>query len=257
MIIPINIYSQDLTSQFALTQRDVDDLISGVIGQLSKRLYVEWENEAKQRLKGTKTEYIRSLKYFTEGPLSGGVMLVGVLPNMIESGAEPFDMKAGFLASPKVKTGKSGGRYLTILFRYASAGSVGESSAFSGVLPASVEKVVKAIGNSRKKVTIPSPYDTKKTRMRIETPKGRVFEEYHHKNSIYEGVTRQQKTYHKASGSQYMVFRRVSDKSDGNSWIHPGFIAYGLAESAVEKLDIPQELGYAIDEMLLKMGFGD
>jgi len=257
MIIPINIYSQDLISQFTLSQRDIDDLIAGVIGSLSKRLYVEWENEARQRLKGTRNEYIRSLKYFTEGPLKGGVMLVGVLPNMIESGAELFDEKPGFLASSKVKMSKGGGVYLTIPFRYASSPALGESSAFSGVLPAAVEKAIKSVEGQRKKILLPSPYDVKKTRTRIETPKGRVFEAYTHKHSIYEGVTREKKSYAQATQSQYMVFRRVSSKTDSNAFIHPGFIAYNLAEVAVGKINIPEEIGYAIDQMLLKMNLSD
>lgn len=256
MIIPIQIYSDDLVAQFPLTKKDIEDLISGMISQISFRFARAWEDQAKSSLKSARNEYVRSLKIFTEGPLKGGVMLTGWLPNAVESGISGFDMKAGFLASPKVKHGKNGSVYLTIPFRFATAGSLGESSIFSGTLPASVEKSLKQSSKpSLSKSAIPSAHSTPNVRPQVQT-NGRVFEEYKHKSSIYEGLTRSTKTYQGGSSSQYNTFRRVSLNSASNSWIHSGIRAYNLAEKALGTLDLPSEVGKAIDDNLAKIGFG-
>lgn len=56
----------------------------------------------------------------------------------------------------------------------------------------------------------------------------------------YEGMIRQTKKYDKAVQSKYQTFRRVSEKSDPNSWWHPGFpkvpIMDGLGNFVQQKL---------------------
>ena len=47
-------------------------------------------------------------------------------------------------------------------------------------------------------------------------------------------MTRSEKKYH----GQYMTFRRVSDQSDPNSWIHKGFTAYNLMGKTLDKFPI-------------------
>ena len=53
---------------------------------------------------------------------------------------------------------------------------------------------------------------------------------YQRKNKTYDGLQRIVKSYQKATQSQYMTFRRVSDKSDLNSWWHPGYSGVKIAE---------------------------
>ena len=53
---------------------------------------------------------------------------------------------------------------------------------------------------------------------------------YQHKTNKYNGMVRIVKSYQKATQSQYMTFRRVSDRSDPLSWWHPGYAGVHAAE---------------------------
>ena len=194
-------------------------------------------------------------------------MIVGALANMIESGAEPYDMKIGFLNSRKAKVSSKGKVYLTIPFRQASPGSLGESSAFANVMPEGVYQAAKRKESTRttpggrgssgaglKLSELPQQYRIPRTRAMIVT-KNKTFESYKHKHSIYEGMRKNTTTYQETSSSTYVTFRRVSAASDPMSWIYPGISAMNLTGIALNRTDIPHEVDVLTDSFLGNLGF--
>ena len=266
-MIPVFIDTRDVSAEFNLSREDVNAMISSTIKGITATFARNWDNVAKQALKSTRQIYRSSIVVGEEGPFTGYVMLVNSLPNMIESGASPFDMKIGFSQSSKRKSSKGGGWYLTIPFRMASPGSLGESEAFSSVMPQSVYNAVKSNqsqqtamggtvqqGRGLSPSQIPAEFQIPKSRAMIQT-QDRVFEEYKHKHSIYEGLRKGSKTYENATQGQYGTFRRVSSRSDANSWIHKGLAAQNLAERAMAMTNVPYEVDRTVDNFLKSLGF--
>jgi len=257
-MIPINVDTSGLAVEFGLSKEQIQQLITDVITGITKRAAKRWELVASQELGSVRDMYVKSLIVGSEGPYIGYVMLVSKnpLPLMIELGTPSFDMKEGFGKSQKIKIKKGGGWYLTIPFRFATAGALGENQIFSGKLPKKIDKLVKNLApeQSLKIKDIPKEFQTLKTREKLLTP-NKEFETYTHRTSIYEGI---QKT--KLPGSnrhtQYINFRRVSDKSDANSWIHPGFIAKNFKDKAIKSMDLFKEIDELIEEFLEKEGYG-
>ena len=99
---------------------------------------------------------------------------------------------------------------------------------------------------------MPKRYQDPSKRLEIITPT-KTFKEYTHKNSIYEGVQRNDKTYEKATGAKFSSFRRVSDKSDPASWIHTGIKARKLADKALQEFPIREIVDFNTDEFIDKL----
>lgn len=270
MIVPIQIEMDDLAREFSLSQQDVDNMKSNIVQSIAVIFHENWRTQARMNLNSTRNLYMRSLVVGSNGPFISYVALTGVLPNMIEQGAGPWDIKDHFKRSKKVKYAKDGSWYLTIPFRFATPGSIGENEAFSGILPVDVYNAIrKSVGSTRtapggnrlkggglNKQDIPPPYDQQKTRgafSDIYTKK--FFPAYTHKNSIYEGIIKNKKVYEKADQSQYVSFRRAGEKSDPFSWIHRGFAPYKLAEKALGTTDISGIADRVIDSSLSNLGF--
>lgn len=257
-MIPIEIDTKGLAQEFVLSQNQIIELINSVITGITLKASERWKLIASQELGSTRDLYINSLIIGSEGPYIGYVMMVSKnpLPIMLEQGANPFDMKIGFFQSSKIKIKKGGGWYLTIPFRFATAGALGENQIFSGKLPKKIDKLVKNLApeQSLKIKDIPKEFQTLKTRGKLLTP-NKEFEAYTHKTSIYEGI---QKT--KLPGNnrhtQYINFRRVSDKSDANSWIYPQIIAKNFKDKAIKSMDLFKEVDELVEEFLEKEGYG-
>ena len=192
-------------------------------------------------------------------------MLTGTLPQMIEEGASPFDLKEGFKKSDKVSytvpvynakgkmIRKGGGWYLTIPFRHGTPGIVGQSG-FANEMPQEVYNVIRkrAARQPLAAVDIPSPYDVPKSRAAImdEQNKRVLYAEYQHKHSIYEGMIKKTAAYNKVTQNTYMTFRRASDNSDPLSWIHRGIKAHHLASEAIKSVDVEQIVTNRVTEFL-------
>jgi len=243
-------------------RESINQVTQAVVEGVTWALYNEIRENANDNLKGTRANYLRNLAQPDIGPLKGTITLTGSLPNMIEQGATAFDMKQGFLASRKAKQGKNGGRYLTIPFRMAGAGSVGENEAFSNVIPTEIQQMINKMKGAQTSVAgLKSGGDrldvggtkfgavlTRGAFQNLKTKK--VFGSYTHKTSIYQGMSKQSTFYESAMQSQYMTFRRVSDNSSKNSWIHPGITAKNFFEKGYESLDVDTLMGNIIDEQL-------
>lgn len=259
-MISIEVNVDEVAEAFNLPEDLSDKLMESVISGLTSRLYYLWQKEAQDNLKQTRAEYIQSLTIGNNGPFVGYVALTGQLPLMIEKGASPFDMKEGFKNSSKVKYNSQGGWYLTVPFRHATPEASAFSAGFSAPMPKEIygeAKILKpkrtgsnfSSGQSLSKSQIPSPFNIPKTRKTIVT-KSKIFEEYQHKSSIYEGMIKQSKQYNKVSTGTYMTFRRVGENSDENAFIHPGIKAFNLAEKALQNLDVEHETKIARNTFL-------
>lgn len=254
-MIPVVIDIADVASEFALAREEIDSLKENIVKSLTADLYEQWLLQAGKKLKTSRSQYQNGLVVIEEGRFKGGVTLVGVLPNMIESGVSAFDMKIGFSKSQKVKRGKNGQWYLTIPFRLGTPGANAER--FAGVVPTAVYEVVKSQPSSTSKSgikrskglafnQIPAQYQAPKVRKSVSSGTAR-FDSYKNKNSIYEGLT---KVSDGRGGSRIMGFRRVSKNSDPSSWIHTGIQARNLGDAALNAMQVDVRVDKIVDDFL-------
>lgn len=239
----------------AMTQQVVDDVTTAVL--------VNWRAAAKRELNSTRNEYMRSI-YMGEQSKSKNVLILrGTLPNMIEFGAQPFDLKDGFAKSSKAKRTKDGGWYLTIPFRWSTPGSIGENSAFSNSMPQDVHQLARQLrprssnagrstsGQSLSAGSLPARHQTRGTRGAASNAlTGQTFPAYQHKSPLLAGLQRNQQTYANSTQNSYSTFRRVSSKSDPNSWIHTGIQAHDLATKAFKATDFDTIVNNSVDRFL-------
>lgn len=265
----ITIDTRSLSDEFNLTQRQADNLVSNAVKHVIAVIAKNWESQAMNNLHQTRQQYVKSLIVGEEGRFTGYVMLVGKLPNMIESGCGPFDEKSGLLNSSKVKHTKTGKPYITVPFRVGTPGIIGESEVFSSIMPEEIYSVVRkkdsqlsqlggkvASGKGLGFNDIPEEYREPTIRPEVVNEKtSEVFETYKRKSSIYLGMMREEKTYENTTQGTYVTFRRVSENSDSNSFIHTGLVARNLATRAIEQTNVPMEVDRATDNYLASIGF--
>lgn len=175
----------------------------------------KWEQIAQQRLTTTRADYLLGLNADNslEFPdsFTGVLTLRGKWPNMLETGFSPFDQKTGFQRSSHIKAKKNGGWYMTIPFRHRTPDTAGSSVGGSS-MPDDIYSQARALRGGEKLTGTEKNY-----------PARTSWNGYQHKSGIYENIKKVTKTYDKATQNQYYSFRRVSDKSDPQSWWHPGF----------------------------------
>ena len=242
--------TMDLSEIHGLDKSQIDDLLESTVVAVTKKFKKHWWDVAKVELGSTRGIYQRAIQMGSRGRFTGVVYLNPAerLANMIEMGASSFDMKTGFLSSPKVKMGKSG-PYMTIGFRFAGAGSVGESEGFAGVMPKEInDEVSSAPEKPLPLSSIGSKHRMPKSqalRKRMKTLKSQVGSlPSGQQTSKYEGIKRN------AKGSGYVNFRRVSLNSDPSAFTHPGFKARDLSTKAEDRLDIEGILTMTINKFL-------
>jgi hypothetical protein len=269
MILPIVIDTQDLMTQFtsldaASVNRMLDNIAKGLAASFAQKL----EKNAEKELHKTRQRYIHNIKVIDSGKLEGTVMLdysKDKLVKMIEEGAAPFDMKQYFLASPKAKIGKKGGKYLTIPYRQGVPTTIGESDNFAFIMTKEVYAIVKkkpleiqtpgygmrSAGLSLKE--LPQHLQVRQKRAPIQDSAGNMlFKEYQHKNAINQGIA---KYVDAATGqSSYRSFRRVSENSDEEAWIHPGIEKYNLVQKTLQQFDTTNTMSNLLDDELNKLG---
>jgi hypothetical protein len=258
LINPITIDLSGLQKQFNLAAGTIDMLTEVCVKAVTTQIHANWAALAKKTLHSTRTEYLQNLNIIDKGRFVQQIVLSGKLPNMLDQGASPFDMKEGFKKSEKAvkksvptykvtskgqaivkDNNKESGWYITIPFRFTTPGSTGEIG--SDEMPAEIYKLVLDLNKDEglKIGNIPDPYNQKLTRQAIYDTEGKtLYNSYEHRNSIYEGLAKKTGVYKKVTQNKYMSFRRVSDNSDPMAWIHKGFVALKLAEKAVENTDV-------------------
>ena len=209
-----------------------DSIISNMTPQINEAIKMSvsstlmvtksyWEGFAQRGLKTTRIDYLLGLQatdsIMFPDAFTGILTLRGKWPNMLESGFPAYDMKRGFKSGSRVKRKKDGGWYQTIPFRHRTPKTSGS-----------------AVGGQ----AMPDDIYAQARRLRGKLPNGKTdrlkgteqaypartsWTGYQHKSGIYEGMVKNKKMYENSVQSSYFTFRRVSDKSDPNSWMHPGF----------------------------------
>jgi hypothetical protein len=252
MINPIVIDLSEVNKKFNLSAQNADKLSEICVQTVTTAIYEKWEALAKRNLKSTLPEYVKNLKVVDKGRFAKQIILTGILPNMLESGAPAFDMKNGFSKSKYVKytipvynaKGKivspGGDWYLTIPFRHGTPGIVGQAG-FANEMPQEIYDIMvhRASGVALTKSEIPSPYDIPRSRAAILDDSGKLlYAEYQHKASIFEGLSKRSAAYNVMVQNWYGTFRRAGKNSDPLSWIHKGFVALNLAQKAIDETDV-------------------
>jgi hypothetical protein len=269
ILAPIVIDTQSMADQFTqLTADDINNMLDNIAKGLAASFAAQLQETAAKELKATRNRYLQSIKLVDSGMLEGTVMLdysKDKLIQMIEEGAAAFDMKAGFMASAKVKIGKNGGKYLTIPLRQGVPGTIGDSGNFAFIMPKEIWKIAKnkpltipvSGGGSRSAgislSEIPAQFATPTLRPAIQDNAGKVlFKEYQHKTPDAQGITKYQDPT--TGQNRYMAFRRVSEKSNESAFIHPGIKAYHLIQKTLGNFNEQQEMTPLIDGELTKLG---
>ena len=266
-MIPVRIDISDVATEFALSKSEAENMVDSAVKRVTMRFAENWRAQAGLELKGSKNTYRNSILIVDEGRFKGVVVLsntISPVPNMIEQGVSGFDMKNGFSQSAKVKYSKSGSWYLTVPFRWATPGALGESEVFTSRLPDEIYDIARTKSSSKTQLNervgshsqvkfSEIPEDLRPNQRRSEfsdLASKKTFEAYQHVSNIYEGIQRNQQTYEKATQGQYVSFRRASQNSDPMSWIHTGIRARRLAEKALQRTNISSEVNFAIEDFL-------
>lgn len=265
MNIDLNI--DELIEELNLPTNTADAIVENAVEAVTVEIFRNWSLEATAKLNSTRQGYINGLEVLDKGNFSRIIRLNGQFNNMLEKGCSAFDMKDGFRKSSKVKyttkIGKGGvithSWYLTIPFRHGVPTTIGDNSAFSGILPQEVYDAVKVKKSNEglKRSEIPSPYDLPKTRRAIVVPNAKTIPAYQHKSSIYQGVSKRTGAYEKVTQNTYVSFRRVSENSDENSWMHKGLEAGNFLEKAINNTDVETIVENSIDKTLSNLGYGN
>ena len=239
MPLAINIDASDYIAQSSLSQDEISGFHALLLDRLADGFKEQWTDEVNQTLHSTRPEYMWGM--FVSRPDENTVVM-GVTARKsrlavdLELGKNAWDEKQAFAISPKRTIKKNGGWFLTIPFRFSTPTALGESAAFTNTLPMAVYKVAKNQNTPVRKSQLPTGLQQPTTRAAFNSG-GHSYRAYTHKASIYESLIRVPDK--DENRGQYMTFRRVSDLSDVNSWIHPGFLPYNLLGKALQRTDVP------------------
>lgn len=264
MTIDLNI--DDLIDELNLPQNTADVVVGKAVDAVTVEVFRNWSLEAAKGLHSTRQDYINGLETVVTGDFSRVIKLNGKFNSMLEKGCSAFDMKLGFANSSKVKYStkidKNGNVtrswYLTIPFRHGVPTTIGENPAFSGIMPQEVYDVIKPMKANvgLKRADIPNPYGTPGVRRPIVLPSAKVIPAYQHKSSIFEGMQKKTAAYGKVNQNTYVSFRRVSENSDQNSWMHKGIEAGNFLGKAISNSDISTVAENSVDKTLKSLGYG-
>lgn len=209
-------------------------------------------------------EYMRSIQDGLRFPedLTGEVFTTSPQASIIEDGIQAYDMKPGLLASPKAKTNKDGGKWITVPYRHGTPGTVGLPS-----MPKNVYSMANKLGFSRRNNAVKALFTGRKYewggRLK-ELPQGQRSHFGSHPGSGYTWKNGQYSGMVRAGGkghSQYLTFRRVSENSDPRSWQHPGVEPRPIREAVVEntRKDVLALIrrGFEMDLYFMGLGGGE
>ncbi|MCH9839316.1 hypothetical protein K0U83_26880 [bacterium] len=191
----------------------------------------EWKRLAISNLRSSSRDYVAGIDY-REHNDKVVISLAGRVPNMIEQGWSGGDMRTWLLSGPKARTAKDGSRYATVPFRHGTPGTGGRN--VGREMPKPIHNAAKKLMPTLSRPTSPTgargatQYGGRlKPHARMRKATRDILERKEkpwHATSVYMGMIREQKTYGKATQSQYMTFRRISSKVKRGEkhWVHPG-----------------------------------
>lgn len=217
--------------------------------------HAEWIRLAQARLRSSRDEYVGGLmkkdsfKVAKDGSSEPvfTISLIGEMANNFEFGMSSFDMKnvrPGWLGGKRAKIGKDGKRYITIPFRHSTGSS--PRLAYTGKaamanLKTELFKTVKAYGLDRM----------------VRAASGQVMEGAVGKvpgradvHQYLKGLTKIQKANKggKSGSSTLITWRRMSESSAEDSWVHPGLDAANILPEVERYID--EEMGRVVEKIL-------
>jgi hypothetical protein len=223
---------------------------------------------ARQRLFTSATDYVRGIQPMRMEKGPGGVErfvidVLGALPWMVEHGMSSWDLRQTILkpGTRRLKVSKEGYLYVSIPFRHMGPGASGrnapamgsqfteatlrqDSRAFRGDMD---QKAARTMGRAvyrDAKALAPtlSALGGGKVQYGGRLAPGTGGAEQlraRHVTDIFAGMIREEKTYEKATQSQFMTFRTISNNPNsfredegGQNWTHPGITARHLVTEA-------------------------
>lgn len=261
------------------------DVLYGIMDNVAASARNHWIKLAKEDTSHLRTDYLRAIQPVDIGKNTWTIALVGEIAHLLELGDGPLDMRDTLLGPnvpvvPPGERGKhaavNGGYYRPIPFRHTgpSSGKVVGSAmgaAYTGMLGAqgarklgqTIKKAAKQLSASKTSPTMVYGSQTKGGKKvwqyagEKRTWGDRLKAGYapklkaHHKTDIYAGMVRMEKTYEKATQSQYMTFRTISTNvTDG--WIRKPISARNYADKVnayIEKM-LPRAIGAFIAEAI-------
>lgn len=238
-----------VVEEFNLLIDQSKNLSSQILKRVIDQYMQDWERIVSQDLNQTKDEYLKAIGVDYIDDFSAVIKLDGRKSGLalkLEEGADPWDIKEDLKLGTKIKTTKDGGWYVDVPFRFATSEALGSSPVFSATMPAAIQRIVKKQSPAPlKQGQIPAQYSKPGYRREITKPVN--IPRYDHKVSVYEGLRRIQ-TGQKSG--KYMNYRRVSENSDDNSWIHPGLFARKFMDKTLNQLPVNDIVDNVISEFL-------
>lgn len=209
-----------------------------------------WIQLAGEKLHTSRRDYINGIQEIELKGLSASVELVGVLPNLIEDGMDPYDMHQTLLGpnvpvgSPGKKQAKGGHYYRAIPFRHQTAGTIGQGggvpmgAAYEGhPLVKSAAALGRKVYSTAKKLSPTTGHPGGPVKYGGRLPAGLAPKlKEKHSTDIYAGMIRQEKVYKSATQSTYTTFRTISDAVP-DKWLHPGIEGAHLADEVHQFLE--------------------
>lgn len=243
-----------LSFQLSYDRQDIDSLVSitdliernleVVVQDTGNLLVAEWHKEATVALKhaGGYTQGIdEGIAYpFESDPLHFVVIHTQDIAVYLEEGTVSRDMKA-ILANHGTPNKTDGKRYIRIPFEHARASLIK-----AGVDESEINDVVaRAKAGERPRLTDMGGVGVRRKyfignpglrRLTMEQGIGRGGRPLHYqwKSSPFEGAMPMIKS---GQAVGFKTFRTMSEKSDPNSWIHPGIRAMHIAENAANTVE--------------------
>lgn len=257
--ININFDLSQIVKDYGISNEDIDILTENILTDISYRVMSEWRGLANSELRTSKAEYIKGIQAPEINGNVSTISLIGVLPNMLEQGVTPFDMKEGFRNSLRVKFSKDGKSwFMSIPFRWGTPGTI----SFANVMEPEVYDLMISkeafsreegkVGQTLTESELPLGLQGRLTRSKISFGE-KVYGAYRHKSNIRDAMRKEQKTYERATQIQYVTFRRVSSNSDPFSWINKGLRARNFADQAVNSFSIDDSVAVTVNNFLNQM----
>lgn len=203
-------------------RRSAEDAVQRALSALAALARDRLTTLAQEKLKSSAQAYMRGLSQPVVKDRTAVITLGGAFPNMMEKGSSPYDLK-------KMLRGR---KFVDVPFRHGPPGSKSVQS-----MPKNDYNVMRMVAASARAAgRARGPRDMPTKPMTV-TREG--FGKYRHKESKYGSMLVMTHKYKGATQRQYLTIRRISQKSNPASWIHPGFKPLGifpLVANEVKKL---------------------
>ncbi len=201
-----------------------EEAVEAVVGDIANSARNHWIGLAQSQLQTSRNDYVNAIQEVQFKPGMAVITLLGQPANMIENGSESVDMRDTLLGPnvPEAPFGQKGKRrakaghfYRSIPFRHGTPGTGGSVGKAMGDPYQGVVKDAKKLGRQVYK-------QAKKLKAGGRLPAGLapLLNKKLHKTDIYAGMVKLRKTYKKATQSQYMTFRTISE-ANPSGWIRP------------------------------------